>query len=497
MKKLVELSDLEFVGGLRVPRFSNHEKAVRTLGFPWGGMTIRTREDGVIEAFVENGQQGRQVLQITRSGSLGTGTNPLAWPTMSQGYVWHFTELFPGATHTEACTPYGLCVDDENNRLWVSCKSNYNPSNTNMSYWVNSVDLETKLCSDARAQINDRMQRYGGGLTIIDQEWADENVQGRRLGLFAGGLAGGQGGSAGPTLAVMENIPLDNPTFTPLMCFVDTSQVGADNINGAPYPTKEKVERAFNDYDSSVNWAHDPEYPAPSGGPIEPVGYFATSSIRGDGAWIDHPQYKGALMLTRQPVGLISYPYQTECLSKYYANNLYVYDPDDFAKSARGEIARDSIRGELYRWADYGSKKRSVCYDKRAGYLWLYVTQYWQPAGTPEKYPILVAFKLKQLPEDEEMLQEQIDALSASFNNLLNSMNTIVASNSELDNRVQNLTVQVEDLGGQITVLNNRVTDLESQVVTVQSNLNNLVTVVDTVNVFKTAVSNLNTALGQ
>ncbi|PAY16593.1 hypothetical protein CKO51_25800 [Rhodopirellula sp. SM50] len=378
-RSLFSPDKMRLVGGYRFPHFNTPTTA--STGFAWGGGTIATI-DGKIHAWCLNNENSKQVVEGVLSVPMGTpDTPPDKWPMLSNGAVWSRSQLFDETGMNGYHLPNGMVFDYESRRLFLSCYSRYDTT-PDPPQWIAAVQYPQKtVVSDFAPALPDNlMSVFGGGMMLAPKSWADKHASGHRLCLARGGFPSGQGGSYGPAAAVLTG----KSSIKTIMRFAANYEIGKDVADGPPFPTKEKIERGFNDYESHLTWVFSPD---------GETGYF-TGEIRGNPAWLDHPDYKGVIWVLRASKGDLRYEYQTEGGSQTHRNVIYVYDPDDFTKVAHGQLKPDQVRGKFYKLDSQGVPgiARSVIYDQETKLLWVFYTKSW--SYYVERHPILAAYKL-------------------------------------------------------------------------------------------------------
>ncbi len=431
---VVPATHMTLVGGYRIPTWSGIVN--NNTGTPRGGMTCWTDVDGAIGpagrfyVWTENGERGRRVLENYASSAMGTSSSPSSWPLMiASGSNWSAASIT--GTTSGFDLPTGLVFDEDNLRLLVSLKSIYWTSNPgDPAYWLGGIEYPARTVNESyRTNLSSyRMQRYGGGLSILPQAWANAHTGGKRLAFTAGALSSGQGGNAGPTFGVLGLDEVGgSPTVLRGMDWLSTDEVGADVYSDGgdkeprpgPYARGNEVERAFNDYggypgglnvdgtphpESSydaieIPWCYWPDTPRSQG--LTQDGYFGTSTIRGGGTWVENNDFSCLMYSALSPKGRVYYPYQTENLSDSRTGNIYVYNPDDVAAVMAGTMERRSIRANFYRWGSSSTSgiasrgangARALCYDRHSNLLWVYFTRVWQ-SGT-QYFPVVAAYSL-------------------------------------------------------------------------------------------------------
>ena len=184
-----------------------------------------------------------------------------------------------------------------------------------------------------------KMQRVGGGFCAIPAWFADQYTGGRRLGVGCGGYLSGQASSLGPTLAAasLQGGRLDS---LKLMEFAWTSA------------SKSHRERRPGDYQDYRKHVFQPKWMVPSDPGGE--GYWFTSRIGGNPAWIDEPHVHGHMVFVRQGYGDFWYRSQGqrgwENFTKTNRNMVYVYDPKQFAEVAQKQRPVWAVRGQYDVW---------------------------------------------------------------------------------------------------------------------------------------------------
>lgn len=413
-KTLVNPGHLRLVGGYRAPHFSGTTYGpVDSTGAARGGGTIHRIGDRYYgyclnseqRNHIEGTLSSQRIVEGYTSTPIGKGNDVQQWPMMKHARHWSRDDIFSdmvkqGELDDGTTIPNGCAYDPVTQRIYVSLYDIYKgASDHTPSQWVAAIDFESgRIDDDVRPSLPDIMGPFGGGLLIAPEGWAERHVGGRRLGLARGGLTGGQGGSSGPAIAFMPDTARGPTVPVEAMRFVNNATINADRLRHendscertSPYEFRDHAERGLPLYESicgTVGWVY----------PVDPVsgeGYFATSSIRGNPAWVDHEQWKGVVWMVRSPTGELRYDKQNEGLSDGSASVMYVYDPDDFASAVAGEMLPGQIRGEFSRWDSQGVPgiPRSCTYDPSANLLWVFYTRSWERYGT--RYPVWAAYEL-------------------------------------------------------------------------------------------------------
>lgn len=399
-KELVTPDRLELVGGYRVPLYDTNANphVSRSSGYPWGGMAAYTFSSGEVVVWHENGEQGGQVIESRSTTPMGAAdTPPAQWPLLEEARspdrVWTKGELFGNRASSGFVIPQGLAFDPEGNRLWVSARSTY-ATGPDPIQWLAAIEYPSRTVSSVIPKLTLSAQSYGGGLGIIPRDFADKYLGGRRLGFLSGGYESGQRASSGPTLAAIPLEPQSEPQPIELMRWFTTAQVGSTPfVQGHPY-----VCQSFPDYTSTMPW----HYPVTNG-----VGYWPGNTIRGNGAWVDTPTISSVCYMAVRGAGAQTYAAQTEGGGAPRRNSLYVFDPQAFAEVAQGTAKPVGVARERYQFYDWSRDSnggipnlaRSLSFDAGSGLLWIYYPQAWTKAGFTGKFPIVAAYRVKEVEQ--------------------------------------------------------------------------------------------------
>jgi hypothetical protein len=220
---------------------------------------------------------------------------------------------------------------------------------------------------------------FGAGMNYLPKDFADKYFEGYQVACARGGLQSGQGGSYGPSLAILKTNGLQI-----VLKYAETKDMAQPIANKDYDWLNANCERGFRDYTSYVSWIPNPD-------PDLETGYM-TGACRGNSCFIDHPKVKGAVWLVRGARGDIRYEYQTECLAKQYRNVIYIYDPEDLAKVATGEMKPNEPRSRFYQLnTGLPGIPRSCVWDNKNQLLWLFITKSWEYG---EYYPVWAAYRI-------------------------------------------------------------------------------------------------------
>lgn len=418
MKKIVETTDFELVGGYRI-------SPANEAGFIAGSMAI---DINPISRRLWLDSHHNKVMQYNLP-EIGTGLDWTKWPFAVK--VLHYTPSQLGIYQMLE----GMVFDHITQKLFVSTRNGYFVPPTDPEYWVASVSFPYKIFKRYKVKNNGTqaiMNRFGGGMCLVPAEYSVK-LNGKRIAFSSGGYKSGQASTCGPSLAVWNEA--DEINYQELLRF---AWFGSKN----PSYTE---NRPPNYNDLNLNWY----IPAKDG-----IGYWQADSIYGGAAWIEHPAYKGICYIARQGVGDLDYKLQSETFATKQQSMFYTYDPDKLIESP--QLVN---RGTFKEWNSQGipGKPRGMVW--AGGLLWVCYAQAYK-SGV-EWYPIIAAYKLKDL-ENEEMLQEQIDALTNNLNVLLSQMTVLAANDAAVSAQVQSLSSQLSTLVAKVDAI--PTTDLTSRV---------------------------------
>lgn len=412
---------LTLVGGYKIPRYraSTHPHSVSSTGFVEGGLSVYT-DGGTVRVFHENTEQ---LIESTTTAAIGTGTDPTAWPTLTESadadHFWSKNDLFD-TTNDNDMAPSGIVYDPVEDYLWTTAKSNYYGTAEQVDYWIAAVDMSTRTI-DTNARPTSftslDMQRYGGGLDLVPEAFK-ANVGNRRLAMItAGARSGWAGGSSGTSLSTLSETPGASPDFVNHMYYSSGIQIPGDYEG-----TRSTVEGGYTDYNNTfddgsiaVSYAHNA---------VNDIGYFATSRCTGGGAWIEAGGTSWVIYGTTHPIGVLDYVgfysngesksrnpgggtggNQTENLAYQRSPHLYLLTQAQIQAVLDG-AADDSQKAYNVRWTtDTGAlvnvqsglqghfdTLRGMSYDRGSGYLWALWEGQW--SSGVESHPAISAYSI-------------------------------------------------------------------------------------------------------
>lgn len=361
---LLDPSKLQFVGGYRIPAAT--DSSGRSMAFSWCGLAFRGNT-----IWMPHHNGSRSVQEFARPGSRGSDlANIRSWPIAEAGRrvgaYSHLRANFPGYQI------FGCHWSPALNRLLVSGRDKY-ATGPQTADWLIPVNLDNDnpIVEPAIDAEGLTATSFGGGFCNIPQWFADEYTGGNTVGIGLGGYESGQNSSPMPTLAAIGNAP---------------AKIFMLSNFGAP---AEHREQRDDNYDSgTLSWGIEP---------VDGVGYWTSDRVLGT-TWVDTPGISSYVALVMQPVGALNYNLQNDTFTTEVQYRLYVYDPADLAKVARGELGPKQVRGRWYSVPSIGSgAPAGMAFDSESQRLNIVYRGGWKqhPTAT-ESYPVVTEFEVVQ-----------------------------------------------------------------------------------------------------
>lgn len=355
-RRRIAVSDLKLIGGWRIPAAIQSGKS---SAFSLGGLCIESL--GETNRFWITHHDHLSGVQSLSGGAMGTG-DQLNWPLLTADQYISVSSEYGGL---QGAGPRGLHYDAERDLLFVSGRSHYAVP-PYMGPWLVAIRGVGHGSNDPNPEFlgpwsvdGTTMQQNGGGFCQIGEEFADQYLDGRTLGLACGGYESGQGCSLGPTLtATYPDIP--NISRGKVLLKFGWN-VGAN-----------ERERRFPDYEvDSLDWAIPP---------ADGVGYWHAERISGGPAWVETSEVQGLVYFVSEGVGEVIYRLQNAHFTRKTKTRMYVYSLDDLARVATAERRPSQIHGKFEEFDVPGvvGKPMGACFDRDSGRLFVFMEQTWK-----------------------------------------------------------------------------------------------------------------------
>lgn len=367
-KQLFSTSDLQLIGGWRVPAAPN--ASGNTMAFTSGGSIGFIKDSqGTIHLYLPDFGGGgiREFIAPTLGDA---AVDPSKWPLLALGsYIGGTADPIRQANAASGSMPIqGILA--EGNKLTITARAVY-AAPVPVNGCVDQADITNPaapVISGPFLKLN--AQAFAGGLTRIPQAFSDQYLSGKTLGVGLGGYCSGQGSTAGPSLLVASE---DFSQTQILLQFGDFAT-----------PDKTHRENRPPDYVPITGWG-----PGPNGD----VGYWAADRVTAGPVWIDTPTKHGLLYWSLQGTGMLDYTRQTETFGAGTAWRTYTYDPADIAAVAKGLKQPYEPRGKFSDWSGspYG-QPRGAYWDQDSQVL--YVLLRWSWLNGTERLPTIAAYKV-------------------------------------------------------------------------------------------------------
>ncbi len=373
-KPLLEPRHLKAVGGWRFPSEGAGGKG---LGFSRGGMYVEHGSGDERLLYVYGHQQAKDchVLKVSLSEMGSDVSNRLNWPSALPVRLLKGTHTIP---HN---SPYAVCRPNGDGPLLTTGRVFYaTTAEQFVGPWMNWFDeADGATASLAVDPWVDRRPTFGGGFCNIPAWFADEFLDGRDFGVGFGGYESGQGSSPGPSLFVADR-PANHATALD-RCF----ELLSFRWGGG----KNEREHRPADYKKPL-WGPPTE---------DGIGWWQADIVSAGPAWIDTPDLTGLCYWSIQGLGDLEYRLQSTAFSRERRVRLYVYDPNQLAKVARGELRPHQVRGKFCDWdSPFDDGANAVRWP--IGAYWdakdqlLYVSYQQSGGGRYEVPPVVVTYRI-------------------------------------------------------------------------------------------------------
>jgi hypothetical protein len=361
-------------------------------GTAYSGAGLAMRKvNGEIHFFHASQPDGYLLYEMALPGLAVSDTNAQGWPKAKVLHTWKDWNKKVVVSGNTQVLLRGLYWDDARGVLWWNYANSYNVSGKNDPCFgftelkEDGVVINGPWLAEGDMANSHRCQ---GGITAIPDWFATKYTGGKKLGLgFGGTFAGSANASYGPTLFAVE-APKKG-----------TSAVKCQVLLNYPAPDHFCIRDP--DYKTEVKWSKNP---------VKDVGFWTTADhLTGGGIWIDLPDAHGLVFFPKLAHGKIAYVTGGTSWDGA-SSNIYVYDPADLARVARGQIrpwdvkpahmARFPFVG--YEDGGYnpgkGDAARAVytsgcCVDVETRTLYVLVSRCYLAQGS--YYPLVHAFKIK------------------------------------------------------------------------------------------------------
>ncbi|TWT33774.1 hypothetical protein KOR34_36080 [Posidoniimonas corsicana] len=397
---LIGAKNLKLVGGYRVPQLAVGSKGKNTR---WSSGALSSRRvDGELRFFIHHHMHTGLIYELRADGAVGAAGDPNDWPLLDPVQSWEtFSDVennyFRGG-------PRGVLWDESSGKLIVSARSWYR--NPDTPDWLLTIDPK----SGARERYIPSVshQIYGAGFTRVPTQWAERHVSGQAIGIAAGGYDT-LNSSLGPSLAT---ISLEDMEAREILHFP---------VHGG----REKVELRDPNYfgrylqdktGGALQWS----FPAENG-----VGYWQAEEVNGGPAWVEHDGLSGLLYAVATGRGTLDYRAQTSLFTvadpkKFYspegapnrgaskdtefandppgyeASVLYVYDPDDLARIASGELKTWEVKGSRFEFPTHGIHGRPMGmeWDAERERLYVFFNEAWGTRPGSRFFPVIAEYEI-------------------------------------------------------------------------------------------------------
>ena len=316
---------LKPIGGWKFPSEGAGGKG---LGFSRGGMYVEHGSGKDRLLYVYGHQQAKEchLLKVSLAEMGSDTSRRLDWPSAVP------VRLLKGTHTISHNSPYNLCRPHADGPLLTTGRVFYATQAEHFvgpwMNWFDEADGTTLPLAVDRSV--DRRPTFGGGFCTIPAWFADEYLDGRDFGVGFGGYESGQGSSPGPSLFVADR-PANNAAKLDRCLELLSFRWGGGKA--------EREERP-DDYKKPL-WG-----PPTEGG----IGWWQADTVAAGPVWIDTPDVTGLCYWSVQGLGDLDYRLQSTTFSREIRVRLYVYDPNQLANVARGELRPHQVRGSYFEW---------------------------------------------------------------------------------------------------------------------------------------------------